>query len=462
MNPFLKLTILMMFVFSFFLQANAEIYRSPNVQTWLEQTNQQKSFSEVPKQMKILVLLKSNELHLSMLPLRKSSALHHLKKFKTQFSLLNDGRPINHLWAINGFTTYFKASELERLLKYSQVLAVYDAEQKISIQKQPELAGLEINLNVDHTYGLKNIKVPDLKKIRPELTGSGVKVGVLDTGIYAKHPDLIGRLGRYKNFSPSPDNSVVDPFGHGSHVSGTIAGGSMSRVAIGVAPQAELVVGRIFDGNGESTKELILKAMQWMLDPDENPETTDDIPRVVNNSWGDSDPYNDRDPQEDPFCLMIDSWNKAGIVAVFTAGNSGPRPRSINVPGACPGSLTVGATEQYDRSPHFSSEGPTSWKTVEIIKPDVVAPGVKIKSVGNYGNEYEEMSGTSMAAPHVSGALALLFQARPELTNAQAIELMKAGVKDLGNPGLDTIFGFGRIDILKSVELANSVTGVSF
>lgn len=431
-----------------------EVYISQAVRDWLAPSISKVGNKTTFESMRLLLVLKNGtSSQFSVLSQKRKSA-ENLQQLRIRVPALNNHRDIDELWAINGFVGDFSASEVTQLIATGKVASIHDANKKISVRKLPESVGFFPELNVDSTYGLKNIKVPDLKKLRPDLTGAGIKIGVLDTGIYAEHPDLKGRLGLYKNFSPSSDNSVRDPFGHGSHVSGTIAGGSKSNVAIGVAPQAELVVGRIFDGNGDSTKELILKAMQWMLDPDENPATTNDIPRAVNNSWGDSDPYNDRDPQDDPFCMMIESWLKAGIVPIFTAGNSGPRPKSINVPGACPGSVTIGATEQADRSPHFSSEGPTSWKTVEIIKPDLVAPGVAIKSVGNWGNEYEVMSGTSMAAPHVAGAFALLFQAKPELTNLEAIELMKAGVKDLGPVGKDTTFGFGRIDILKTVELS--------
>lgn len=445
-----KKILFVLFGFIFTAQAKAQVYVSPAVQSWLGSTA---TFSE--SEIKLLVLLQPTKKNqYSVLTLKKSTLLQvaHLQQ---EFSFLAH-RKMDLLWAANGFFVSLKNHEIVRLLKSSQVKAISDADQKITVKRMnSENSGFNIRraLMVDYTYGLKNIKVPDLKKAQPNLTGAGIKVGILDTGLYAEHPDLKGRLNRFKNFSPSTDEAVRDPFGHGTHVAGTIAGAAQSGTAIGVAPEADLVIGRIFDGSGESTKELILKAMQWMLDPDENPQTTDDVPRVVNNSWGDDEPYTDRDPQDDPFCRVIDTWLQAGIVPVFSAGNSGPKPKSINVPGACPGSLTVGATEQWDRSPHFSGEGPAQWKTVEILKPNVVAPGVNIRSAGNYGNEYEVMSGTSMSAPHVSGALALLFQARPELKNTEAIALIETGVKDLGNPGQDTTFGFGRIDIAKSVSL---------
>jgi subtilisin family serine protease len=430
-----------------------QVYLDAAVDHWTMQASEPEMGSKNrQEEMKLLILL--NTAPSKQFSVRQAQIMtaKQVQQLRSEFQFLKE-RTIELLWAANGFFVTLNRDETLQLLKNRQIKAISDAQRKIKLETLSAGNDLQASLKVDFTYGLKNIKVPDLKKSRPDLTGAGIKVGVLDTGIYPLHPDLNGRLTRFKNFSPSTDETAKDPFGHGTHVAGTIAGGSSSGLSIGVAPQVDLVVGRIFDGNGDSTKELILKAMQWMLDPDENPLTTDDIPRIVNSSWGDDDPYSDRDPDQDAFCLVIDTWTKAGIVPVFSAGNTGPRPKSINVPGACPSSLTVGATEQWDRSPHFSSEGPAQWKTVEIMKPDVVAPGVDIKSAGNYGNKYEVMSGTSMAAPHVSGALALLFQAKPQLTHDEAVQLLKAGVKDLGNPGQDTTFGFGRIDILRTVEL---------
>lgn len=450
----MKISILLQLVIVVILSQTvmAVPYIDHDIQSWSEQVKRSTTSGGPTEKLRALIILKANKSEFFSVLNQKRSLNKKIKLLNNELGFLLDGRIVESLWSIQSLIVDLDLPEFSKLAQAKQVVAIYNARKKMKLSKNLSENEIFEPLLTDYTYGLKNIKVPDLKKWRPEIDGTGIKVGILDTGLYATHPDIAGRMLMFKNFSPSSDNSVRDPFGHGTHVAGTIAAGSRSGTTIGIAPQSELIIGRIFDGNGESTKELILKAMQWMLDPDENPETTSDRPRVVNNSWGDNDPYNDRDPQEDPFCLMIDSWVAAGIVPVFTAGNTGPKPRSINVPGACPGSLTVGATEQYDRSPHFSSEGPTSWKTVEIIKPDVVAPGVDIRSLGNFGNEYEMMTGTSMAAPHVTGALALLFQAKPDLTSVQAISIMRATAKDLGPVGKDNTFGDGRIDILKAVQ----------
>ncbi len=359
-----------------------------------------------------------------------------------------------NLWIAGSALVSVNQAELGELSQNNFIASISYA--KKSIKLNPEILKKNQTKAIKYTYGLTNLQIPALLAKYPELTGKGMRIGILDTGITPTHPDLKGKILTYKNFSPTPDNTPKDEFGHGTHVAGTISGGAASGLAIGVAPESKLIVGRIFDGNGDSTKEDILRAMQWMADPDGNPNTND-FPVVVNNSWGDDEVYRSRDPQDDPFCAVIDSWIKLGMVPVFTAGNTGPRDETINVPGACPNSVTVGATEQYDRAPHFSSSGPTSWKTVRIIKPDVSAPGVDVKSANQNGS-YENMSGTSMAAPHVTGAIALILQAKPELTVEEAKEVLFKGAKELGKPGKDNTFGFGRIDVLKSVELTKQAT----
>lgn len=355
---------------------------------------------------------------------------------------------IFNLWIAKSALTNVDRQELGELSNQSEISMITFAHKKI-VMAPTKMRKPQVVQSL--TYGLKNIKIPELRAKYPELTGRGMIVGVLDTGVTPTHPDLKGKILAYKNFSPNSDQNPIDDFGHGTHVTGTMVGGATSGLAIGVAPEAKVVVGKIFDVKGESTKEEILKAMQWIADPDGNPNTND-FPVVVNNSWGDDEPYRSRDPKEDEFCTVIDSWIKLGMVPVFTAGNNGPRDETINVPGACPNALTVGAVDQFDRNPRFSSSGPTSWKTIKTIKPDVVAPGVDVKSANQFGR-YENMSGTSMAAPHVSGAMALIIQAKPELTVEEAIKSLIMGVQDFGRAGKDNTFGEGRIDLLKTIEL---------
>lgn len=355
------------------------------------------------------------------------------------------------LWIINGLFMNLTSRQIQALSEMREVKGIYWSRKPIELKKiRPQEVEME---REDFTNGLKKIGVPTVRQRTPRLTGAGVRVGVIDTGIDPNHPDLKGRMRLYKNFSPAPSDSPSDEFGHGSHVAGTIAGGNKSGQWIGVAPEAELIVARIFDANGSSDRKMILKAMQWVADPDGNPETNDHA-QVVNSSWGDDDPYNDRDPENEPFCQIIQSWVKLNMVPVFSAGNSGPSPGTIGLPAGCPEAFSVGATEANDRSPHFSSTGPAVWKSISLVKPEVSAPGFDVKSAGKNGR-WTEMSGTSMSAPHVAGAFALLLQAFPEARTLDLQRAMEVGAKDLGNPGKDGVFGWGRIDIPQAIQVMN-------
>lgn len=354
---------------------------------------------------------------------------------------------VNPIWILNGASVKLSESQIQALRNDPSIQGIYLGSKPYKLKKDVQAA---LATREEYTYGLKKIGVEQVRKTYPQLNGAGVRVGILDTGITITHPDLQGKLKLFKNFSPATDNSPVDDFGHGTHVSGTIVGGDASGEAIGVAPGAGLIMARIFDGNGESTREQILNAMQWMADPDGNPNS-EDYAQVVNNSWGDDDPYADRLPENEPFCQIINSYVKLNMIPVFSAGNTGPAAGTINLPAGCPNSFSVGATEQNDQSPHFSSTGPAVWKGINIMKPEVCAPGFHIKSARKYGG-YEEMSGTSMAAPHVTGAFAILLQAYPKATAEEIKTAMLAGALDLGNRGQDGVFGWGRIDLMKSLE----------
>jgi subtilisin family serine protease len=352
-------------------------------------------------------------------------------------------------WLVGGIRVNLTADQIKNVLKSQAIKSVTWSQRPITLKIEPQQK-LHTNLE-SFTYGLTKIGVPEVRSRFPNLTGSGVRVGILDTGIMSNHPDLIGKIRVFKNFSPSTDSSVRDDFGHGTHVAGTISGGASSGIEIGVAPEAELIIGRIFDRNGNSTDELILKAMQWMADPDENPDTSD-YAQVINNSWSDSEPYTDKEPGSNLFCQAVSAWVNLDMIPVFSAGNTGPKSGTINLPAGCPDAFSVGATEQNDRSPHFSSTGPAKWKNQELAKPEVSAPGFKVKSASKSG-KYEEMSGTSMAAPHVTGAFAILLQAFPEKNINELRSAMILGAKDLGDPGPDSVFGWGRIDIKRSLEI---------
>jgi subtilisin family serine protease len=283
------------------------------------------------------------------------------------------------------------------------------------------------------------------------LYGAGVTVGTIDTGVTAENPDLVGKIAAWHDFvgnSPTPR----DDNGHGTHTAGTIVGGSAGGAAIGVAPQARLVVAKAMNKNGSGSASALIAAAEWMTDPDGNPATADQ-PSVINNSWaapGANDTW---------FRPMVKRWLELGIVPVFAAGNSGPDAGSVGNPASYPESLAVGAIDAGNVVAPFSGRGPVVWDDEDgtgpaagatFIKPDISAPGVGITS--SLGTGYLSYSGTSMAAPHVAGVAALLHQANTALTAQQIVDTLKATADDLGPAGMDSSYGTGRLDALKAVQ----------
>lgn len=299
-----------------------------------------------------------------------------------------------------------------------------------------------------YTYGLTKLRIPDVRVQAKDIDGRGVKVGILDTGIDPNHPDLQGKIIAFKDFvggKPQP----YDDHSHGTHVAGTIAGGATSGTAIGVAPGVKLIIGKLFDSNGSATEEGILSSMQWIADPDGNPNTPD-APALVSNSWGGDTPSGD--PKDEAECRAVESWLALGILPVFAAGNEGPGPSTVGLPAACPNAFSVGATDEKDAAASFSSRGPVKWSTGTFIKPIVSAPGVRVMS-SIPGGGYASYSGTSMATPHTAGVAALVFQQNPQLKADAVANLLINGTIDLGSPGQDNTFGYGRLDAIKALKL---------
>jgi subtilisin family serine protease len=234
-----------------------------------------------------------------------------------------------------------------------------------------------------------------------------------------------------------------------------MVGARPGGVPTGVAPGATVLVAKAMDRAGKGDASDILAAAQWMTDPDGDPATADQ-PHVVNNSWGMavSDPW---------FRGMVQHWIALGIVPVFSAGNTGPGPGTIASPADYPESLAVGAVSDDGRVAPFSSRGPVTWvdhdaagprPPVLVPKPDLVAPGVDVVSAVPGG--YATYSGTSMAAPHVSGAVALIRQAAPGLSPEAVMDVMRRSASDRGPAGPDPDYGAGALDIPAALALAGA------
>ncbi len=271
--------------------------------------------------------------------------------------------------------------------------------------------------------------------------GQGVVVANLDSGVDVTHPDLAPsyRGGSNSWFDPYGQHATpTDLSGHGTETMGVMVGGQTGGTTIGVAPGATWIAGRVFNDAGTATATAIHSALQWVLDPDGNPATAD-APAVVNNSWAYGNPGCNLEFQPD-----LQALRAAGIVPVFADGNSGPAGSTSVSPANYPEALSVGATNANDTIYAFSSRGPAACGEPSGTYPDLVAPGVNIYTTERFGM-YSVATGTSLAAPHVAGAIALLMSTG--LASATTAEqALLATATDLGVAGADNVFGRGRID----------------
>jgi len=378
----------------------------------------------------------------------KSALIKTLSRSRTDLgeflNLYSDGGQIlEEIWISNALVADVSHRTLKKLALRDDIAQIILDESEYLFKPQPD--GVLDESNSAWTYGLRSLGVDKVRQTY-HLTGKGVRVGIIDTGIDPDHPDLSGKISLWKDFngkSPVP----VDPQGHGTHCAGTIVGGSASGTNIGVAPDAKLVVARIFNKSGLTKKSFILKAMNWMADPDGNPNTNDH-PSVVSNSWG-----SPRRPKwlDRARWNAVKNWVHLKIIPVFAAGNSGSRPKTLGSPASYPQSFAVGAVDSNDIIARFSSRGPVIWGGKTYIKPDITAPGVSVYSART-GGGYKNLSGTSMATPHIAGLIALLLEANPRLIPSNVLDLLTSTTKDLGEEGKDPDYGSGRADIFQAVR----------
>ena len=253
--------------------------------------------------------------------------------------------------------------------------------------------------------------------------GKGVGVAVIDTGV-SPHYDLVKPMNRIVAFKDLLANRDIpyDDDGHGTHVAGIIAGnGYTSCKYTGTAPCANIIAIKALDESGNGSESDILAALQWIV----NNGRFFNI-RVINLSLGIKvePPYDD-----DPLIKGANAAVRCGYSVVTAAGNNAPGKCTINSPGTSPLVVTVGAVDLTHcedggeiKVANFSSRGPT---LSGDAKPDLVAPGVEICSLdGKNPKGYAVQSGTSMAAPVVSGVAACLYAMRPELTPAQIKQIL--------------------------------------
>lgn len=342
-------------------------------------------------------------------------------------------------WVFNGLVVTAKASVIEELANRPEIATIAPNEVDVIEAIQSTVADPEPNLSVVNAPALWDMGY----------RGQGIVVANMDSGVDYTHPDLFSRWRGGSNswFDPygqHPD-SPTDLSGHGTWTMGAMVGGDSSGTVIGLAPEAKWIAAKIFDDSGTATAAAIHASFQWILDPDNNPDTPD-TPHVVNNSWNIGSGGCDLQ-----FELDLQALRAAGVLPVFAAGNAGPYAESSRSPANNPSAFAVGATTNTDVIYFQSSRGPSSCGESATFFPEVVTPGVDIKTADLYGLYYNA-TGTSMAAPHVAGALALLLSANPDLSAADQEAALLSGAVDLGSAGPDNDYGYGRLDVLASYQ----------
>jgi len=386
------------------------------------------------------------------------------------------GEVIRAFWIDNVMLVKIKAGKVAALAAHPNIVEVFE---NFEVHVIEPVAYEEVDPDqAIVSWGLEKIGVFDAWA--QNATGKGVRIAVLDTGVDITHPALQNKMftvdpndpfypGGWMEFDIFGFPACTQPYDsdyHGTHVSGTALGGDMKEILIGVAPEAKLMHGLVLPGGG-GTFASVLAGIEWAVEPyDCNGNPTGYPAHVISMSLGAAGYYS--------YDLLPAIANAllANIIVVAAIGNEGPGISSY--PGNVWGVYGIGATDPEDNVAVFSSgevvewpDPPEEWPFYDTyppvyIKPDFSAPGVYILSAIP-GGWYAYLSGTSMATPHVAGTVALILQAMGALDFSYenlpetVYEILKNTSLDLGDPGQDTRYGWGRINASAAVALAKSL-----
>jgi serine protease AprX len=325
--------------------------------------------------------------------------------------------------------------KLEKIARTNGVKGIYK-DQKLKILALPgQTDGSSTGQSIPSPSrkGSWNIDDPRMDK---GYTGDGVTVALIDTGADGEHKALAGKIVAFKDFVNNQTDSYDDN-GHGTHCASLVAG----EKGTGVAPEAKLVVIKVMDQEGACYLSDALNALDWCLENKDRYGI-----RVVSFSVGGESP-------SDGTSLLDEACNKVvenGLVMCVAAGNSGPAASSIVIPGDAENVITVGAVDCSGNIFELSSRGPTAKGDT---KPDLVTLGVDVVSaLAGSKNGKSSLSGTSMAVPQVSGAVALLLQARSDLAPADLKRVLLKTADDLGPSGQDNIYGYGALNLTGALQ----------
>jgi len=351
----------------------------------------------------------------------------------------NKAQRIRQLWLINGMAFIANSAVIREI-------AILPGVERIRLDQTVNAPTVTAGVSAAPEWNLGAIHVPDIWTLG--YTGTGIVVANMDTGVDADHPDLGSkwRGGLNSWYDPHGEHAIpYDSLGHGTQTMGIMVGGDAGGTSIGVAPSARWIAAKLFNDAGQAQWSDIHLSFQWLLDPDDDPNTAD-MPQVVNASWGLLGSTNQ--------CVMefnddIHILKAAYIAVVFSGGNEGPAALTSVGPANNPEGFAIGAVDSTLTLANFSSRGESACDGG--IYPRVSAPGVNINTADlSFGGFpfYAFVSGTSYAAPHTAGTMALLLNAFPNASVALLESAMQQSALDLGEVGADNSYGYGLTDAL--------------
>jgi subtilisin family serine protease len=379
-------------------------------------------------------------------------------------------------WVFNGFAVEAPAATIQALAARDDVDYIIEDGFMTMPKYTVEPAGLD---NPTSNWNIYQVRAPEVWALGYD--GTGRVIANQDSGVDGSHEALSTRWRGVNGGTPA--NSWLDPFGvspsfptdqdvHGTHTMGTItgyAGDNTGPNEIGQAKGATWIACRIYDSTGKGPFSYIHACFQFMTDPDGDPNTNDQ-PDSVGNSWGDINAYQYPDLEWWP---DIEAWRAVGIIPVFSNGNNGSGVSTVGKPAAYPIVIGVGNITQSRVIAGSSSRGPAPdlapfnnpeyYERTDkgLIKPEVVAPGSGVRSSipGGYGN----LSGTSMASPHVTGLAGILRQVRPTLTMNEFYNIIidTAYFTPTWGTRPNNNYGWGEIDDYAAVIYVRDAGAVS-
>jgi bacillopeptidase F len=358
--------------------------------------------------------------------------------------------PPETLWIINGIAATVPVASLNGLVNRAGVDVIY-LNETVELPPAPVPAGAPGDPASTY-WNISEIRATDLWQFG--YYGTGVVVATMDSGVDANHLDIGPKWRGGSNSWFDPHGQHATPFdasGHGTGVMGLIVGGNAGGFDMGVAPDAQWISVKIFNDQDQSDLAKIHQGFQWLMDPDGDGSSAD-APDIVNSSWVLQGTEGECLGE---FAADIATLKAAGIAVVFSAGNSGHKSNTSMEPANDPGSLSVGAVDSSLRVLRTSSRGPSACDG--DIYPRIAAPGKDVLTAGLTSGTpsapYAFSIGTSFAAPHVAGAMAVLKSAFPGATMAEIESAIGDGALDLGDSGADNKSGAGLIDVVGAYTL---------